>query len=61
MIDGNNNIDQMVQIFTQNITESLDEVAPLKTFTVRSHHKFGISEETTRPSQIAGKGEELQI
>ena len=34
--------------FTQNITESLDEVAPLKTFTVRSHHKFGISEETKK-------------
>ena len=26
--------------------EALDEVAPFKTFTVKSHYKFGISEQT---------------
>ena len=34
----------MVEIFPKNITEALDEITPLKTFTIRSHHKFGLSE-----------------
>ena len=41
-------IDLLVKKFTSNITESLDELAPIKTFIVRSHHKFGVSEETKK-------------
>ena len=37
-------VDEMVEIFTKNITEALDEVTPMKSFTIRSHHKFGLSE-----------------
>ena len=34
----------MVEIFTQNVTEALDEITPMKTFKIKSHHKFGLSE-----------------
>ena len=37
-------VDQMVEIFTAFITEALDEITPFKTFSIRSHHKFGLSE-----------------
>ena len=37
---------RMVEIFTLNIQETLDEVAPYKTFTVKSQYKFGLSEKT---------------
>ena len=43
-----NNVDEMVDIFSNNLNEALDEVAPFKTFTVRSHHKFGLSDETEK-------------
>ena len=33
----------MVEIFTKNITDALDEITPFKTFTIRSHHKFALS------------------
>ena len=36
----------MVEIFTDNINKALDEVAPLKTFTVKSNYRFGLSQET---------------
>ena len=39
-------VDEMVEIFTNNINESLDEVAPLKSFIVKSNYRFGISPET---------------
>jgi hypothetical protein len=39
-------VDQMVNIFDKNIAEALNEVVPVKTFTVRSNHKFGLSEST---------------
>ena len=34
------------KVFTKIITEALDETAPVKTFSVRSHYRFGISDET---------------
>ena len=34
----------MVEIFTSNINTSLDNVAPVKSFTVKSHYRFGLSE-----------------
>ena len=36
----------MVEKFTNLITEALDEVAPIESFTVKSRYKFGISEQT---------------
>ena len=36
----------MVKIFTKNMEEALNEVAPFKSFKVTSHYKFGLSEET---------------
>ena len=39
-------VDEEVQVFTKLITEALDEVAPVKTFSVRSHFRFGLSTET---------------
>ena len=39
-------LDEKVVIFTKLVTECLDEVAPLTEFTIRSMHKFGLSEET---------------
>ena len=38
----------MVKIFSEYINEALDEVAPIKTFTIRSSYKFGISEKTKK-------------
>ena len=43
-LDECEGVDEMVEIFTKNITEALDEVTPMKSFTIRSHHKFGLSE-----------------
>ena len=39
------NIDLLVEKFTTNITKSMDEVAPIKTFYVKSHHKFEVTDE----------------
>ena len=39
-------LDTMVEIFTRNTTDALDEVAPFKTFEIKSQNKFGLSEET---------------
>ena len=38
----------MVNVFTSNITEGIDEIAPVKTFTVKTHHKFGLSDATKK-------------
>ena len=43
-----NTVDEMVDILTENINLALDEVAPYKTFTVKSNYKFGISPETKK-------------
>ena len=33
-------------MFNTAIQEALDEIAPIRSFKVRSHHKFGLSEQT---------------
>ena len=38
----------MVEIFNKNIEEALDEVAPVKTFIIRSQYKFGLSDDTKK-------------
>ena len=39
-------VDEMVKIFDDNISAALNVVAPAKTFTIRSNHKFGLSDST---------------
>ena len=39
-------VNQMVKIFDENVRAALDEVAPVKSFTIRSNHKFGLSDST---------------
>ena len=39
-------VDYMVAIFNKNIEDALDEVAPVKTFLIRSQYKFGLSVDT---------------
>ena len=41
-----NTVDEMVEIFTKNTNVALDEVAPYKSFTVKSNYRFGPSQET---------------
>ena len=36
----------MVEKFNDLISDALDEVAPMKSFIVKSHYKFGLSDET---------------
>ena len=45
-IEKTNVLDEKVNIFTKLITESLDEVAPMKSFSIRTNHVFGLSEGT---------------
>ena len=47
-LEACNGVDEMVEIFKDNITSALDEIVPIKNFTVavRSKHKFGLSNET---------------
>ena len=46
IITSSSNLDDRLVIFTKNVNEALDDLAPYKTFTVRSQFKFGLTEET---------------
>jgi exonuclease III len=37
-------VDQMVKVFDRNIQAALDQVAPVRTFKIRSNHRFGLSD-----------------
>ena len=39
-------VNEMVSIFSDNINRALDQIAPVRTFTIRSNHRFGLSENT---------------
>ena len=39
-------VNKKAEIFTKLITQSLNEVAPFGTITIRSNYKFGLSDET---------------
>ena len=41
-------MDSMVDTFTKYTNEALDEVAPFKTFKIKSQYKFGLSEDTKK-------------
>ena len=45
-IDKCQGVNEMVDIFDTNVALALDEVAPVKKFTVRSNHRFGLSDST---------------
>ena len=36
----------MVAVFNANIEKALEHVAPVKTFKIRSNHRFGLSDST---------------
>ena len=38
-------VNQMAEVFDEIIQEALDEIAPVKSFTVKSQYKFGLSTE----------------
>ena len=40
------NVDEMVKVYQKNIDEALNEVAPVKSFTIRSQYRFGLSDAT---------------
>ena len=42
----NETVEKMAENFNINIEEALDEIAPYKTFTIKSNYKFGISNNT---------------
>ena len=39
-------LDGKVDLFNTAIQDALDEIAPVRSFKVCSHHKFGLSEQT---------------
>ena len=41
-------LNQMAEKFTETMDEALDEIAPLKSFTIRTQHKFGLSDRTKK-------------
>ena len=45
-VDDCANVNEMVTVFNKNIEMALDEVAPVKTFTIRSNHRFGLTDST---------------
>ena len=47
-IYSSNTVDEMVDVFQKNIEEALNDIAPVKTFTIRSNYKFGLSDETKK-------------
>ena len=50
-INESQDINEMVQLFTEGITESLDEIAPFKTVTIWSNYNFGLSDLTKETLQ----------
>ena len=42
------NVAKMAEIFNMQVTEALDECAPMKEIKIRRHHKFGLGEDTKK-------------
>ena len=49
------NVDELAANFDKIIEECLNEIAPYNVFTVKSHHKFGISEKTKNLMELRDK------
>jgi hypothetical protein len=69
-VEESEDVDEMVRIFNDNVKAALDSVAPVKTFAIRSNHRFGLSESTkdlmkkrdrTRHSVQKATGMEKQV
>ena len=43
-VEESSGVNQMVNVFNLNIQAALDQVAPVRTFKIRSNHRFGLSE-----------------
>ena len=43
-----NDLEKAVEIYTQIVNSALDEIAPNKTFTIKSQYRFGITEKTKK-------------
>ena len=41
-------VNEMAKILEEQVTEALDECAPIKEFKIRKNHKFGLKEETIK-------------
>ena len=39
-------VNEMVSVFDENVLKALDQAAPIKTFNIRSSHRFGLSDST---------------
>ena len=48
IIKEEDDLDQMVDKFSALMEEALNEVAPIKSFKIRSHHRFGLSDQTKK-------------
>ena len=46
LIETSSSLDAMINNFNKLISDALDEVAPIKSFTIKSHYKFGLSGDT---------------
>ena len=45
-VENSDGVNNMVSEFTTNVTQALDQIAPMKSFTIRSNHRFGLSDST---------------
>ena len=46
LIEVCSDVNEKVKLFSQYIEETLDEVAPIKTFSIRSQYRFGLTDKT---------------
>ena len=46
--DSDMDLNQMAEKLSSTLDEALDEIAPFKSFTVRSQHRFGVSDRTKK-------------
>ena len=44
-LEQSSDVNEMTVAFTKIVTDCLDKVAPIKTFTIKSNYKFGLSDE----------------
>ena len=47
-VEDCDDVNEMVEVFAANINRALDKVAPIKDFTIRSNHRFGLSDSTKK-------------
>ena len=56
-VDDCEDVNQMVNMFNDNIERALDQIAPVKTFQIRSSHRLGLSDSTKELMQKGTKQE----